>query len=77
MLQGRGVFVSEQENNPNRLHKNPNCNVEQDSINNIYNTIVIYRTINRTYNVDVPRNKSQKIMMQILNSPSIIERNRW
>ena len=41
VLQGLGVLVSDQENNPNRLHTNPNCNVVQDSINNTYNTIVI------------------------------------
>ena len=36
-----GVFVSESQNNPNRLYTNPNCYVVQDSINNTYDTIVL------------------------------------
>ena len=44
----------------NRLHTNPNCKVAQDGINNAYDTIIIYTTLNRTYNVDVSRKKSQK-----------------
>ena len=84
VMQGTGVFLSEQQNNPNRLHTNtnsntvqdsinntydtivlwlhtnPNCNVVQDSINNTYDIIVPQKTINCTYNVNAPRNKSQK-----------------
>ena len=59
VLQGRGVFVSEQQNNTNRLHTNQNCNVVQDSVQNTYDTIVLQTTINRTYNVNVPRKKLQ------------------
>ena len=42
VLQGRGLFVSEKQNNPNRLHTNPNWNVVKDSINNTYNTTVLW-----------------------------------
>ena len=83
-MQGTGVFLSEQQNNPNRLHTNtnsntvqdsinntydtivlwlhtnPNCNVVQDIINNTYDIIVPQITINCTYNINAPRNKSQK-----------------
>ena len=41
------------------LHKNPNCNIVQDSIKNTYNTIVLYTIIDRTYNVNIPIKKSQ------------------
>ena len=42
------------------LHTNPNCNVVQDGINNTYDTIVLLKNINRMYNLNVPKNKSQK-----------------
>ena len=35
-------------------------NVVQYSINNMYDTIVLETTINRKYNVNIPKNKSQK-----------------
>ena len=41
------------------MNTNPNCNVLQDIINNTYDRIVLQTTINRTYNVNVPRNRSQ------------------
>ena len=40
-LQGRGLSVSEQQNNPNRLHTNPNCNIVQYIIKNTYDTILL------------------------------------
>ena len=40
-MHGLIVFMSEQQNNPNRLHTNPNYNVVQDSINNTYDTILL------------------------------------
>ena len=42
VLQGHGVFVSEYQNNPNRLHTNKNCNIVKDGINNTYDTIVLW-----------------------------------
>ena len=48
------------QNNPNRLHPNLNCNVIQDSIKNTYNTIVLYTTLNGTYNVNAPIKKSHE-----------------
>ena len=52
--------MSEAKNNPNRLHKNPNYNVEQESIKNNHRKYLLQITINRTYNVNLPRNQSQK-----------------
>ena len=52
--------MSDQHNNPNRLQTNPIFNVVQDSINNTYDTIVLQTAVNLTYNVNVPRKKSQK-----------------
>ena len=51
VMQGHGVFVSEQQNNPNRLHTDPNCNVEQYSTNNRYNIIVLWLHTNPNYNL--------------------------
>ena len=42
VLQGCGLIVSEQKNNTNRLHKNCNEHVVQDSINNTYDKIVLW-----------------------------------
>ena len=36
VLQGRGVFLLDQQNNPDRLHTNPNCNIVKDSKSNTY-----------------------------------------
>ena len=54
-------------------------NVVQDSIKCTYDTIILWlhTTINRTYNVIVPKNKSQKMPIQILNIPSVTKRNQW
>ena len=41
------------------MHTNPNCNVVQDSTNNAYDTVVLLKTINCTYNVNIPKNKPQ------------------
>ena len=70
-LQGRRVIVPEHQNNQNRLHTNPNCNVVQDSINNTYDTIVLLKTINCTYNVNIPIKSNIKITKQILKNTSI------
>ena len=51
VLQGRGLFVSDQQNNPNRLHTNPNCNVVQYSIKNTYNTTVPWMDTNPSCNI--------------------------
>ena len=51
VLQGRGVFVSDHQNNPNRLHTNPNEHVVQDSIKNVYNTTVLWLHTNPNCNV--------------------------
>ena len=51
VLKGRGVFVLEQHINTNRLHTNPNYNVVQDSINNTYDTIVLWLHKNPNCNV--------------------------
>ena len=42
------------------LKNNSNYNVVQDSINNTFDAILILKTINRVYNINGPRNKSQK-----------------
>ena len=52
-------------------------NVVQDSIKNTYGAIVLLKTINCTYNVNAPRKKSQKMLIQILKIPSVTEWNRW
>ena len=59
---GRGIFVSEKQNSTNRVHTNSNSHIVQDSIKSTYNTILLWLhiTINRTYNVNVPKKKSQK-----------------
>ena len=65
-LQGRGVFLS-------KIIIQMECTqirtseVVQDSIKSMYDTIVVWlhTTINRTYNVNVPKNKSQKMPIQI------------
>ena len=41
-LKGRGLFLSEQQNNTNRLHTNRNQHVVQDIIKNTYDTIVLW-----------------------------------
>ena len=62
VLQGRGVFVSDKQNNTNRVHTNCNQHIVQDSIKSTYDTIVpwLHTTINRTYNVIAPKKKLQK-----------------
>ena len=60
LLKGPGVFVSEQQTNPNRLHTNPKCNVVKDSINGTYDTIERETTLNRTHDVNVPRKNPMK-----------------
>ena len=51
VLQGCRVFVSEKQNDPNRLHTNSSCNVLQDSINNMYDTILLWLHTNTNSNV--------------------------
>ena len=43
--------MSEQQNNTNRLHTNPNEHVVQDSIKNVYDTIVLWLHTNPNCNV--------------------------
>ena len=49
VLQGRRLFVPEHQNNPNRLHTNPNWNVVHDSINNTYDTILLWLHTNLNF----------------------------
>ena len=58
VLQGRVVFLLEQENNTNRLHKNRNLHVVQDSINNTWlhrnpNFYVVKDSIKNTHDTIV------------------------
>ena len=46
VLQGRGVFVSENHNVTNRVHMNRNKHIVQDSIKSMYHTIVIWLRTN-------------------------------
>ena len=50
-LKVRRVFVSEYQNNPHRMHKNPNHNVVQDNINNTYDAIVPWLHTNQNCNI--------------------------
>ena len=43
--------MSEKQNDPNRLHTNSTCNVLQDSINNMYDTILLWLHTNTNSNV--------------------------
>ena len=65
VMKGRGFFVSDQKNNPNRLHTNLKWNVVQDSINNTYNTIVLWLHINLNCNIvqDSINNTCDKISL--------------
>ena len=51
MIQGRRVFVSEKQNNQNRLRINPNCNIVHDGIDNTYDKIVLWLHTHMNYNV--------------------------
>ena len=59
--------------------KTQTSNVVQDIIKSTYDTILLWlhTTINRTYNVIVPKINCRKIPIQILKIPSITKRNRW
>ena len=52
--------MPEWQNNTNRLKTTPNCNVVQDSIKNVHDSIVLKKTTNCMYDVNILREKSQK-----------------